>query len=202
MSNLNEIFAKNLIKLRKQKKLTQLELANTLNYSDRNISKWENALALPSTEVMKEISDYFGVTIDYLLKEHTEEELPSNNNEYKLKTSYRNKLIVFALSIVCVYLIATILFISFPHKWKFSWLSFIWAIPVSSIVSIVFISLWFKKYPFLFLAISLLVWSIFLSIYLTVLMLTDINIWFIFLVGCPLQIATLLWSQFLNPSRK
>jgi len=56
MENINEIIGQNLLKLRKQKKLTQLELADKFNYSDKSISKWEKGESLPSIEVLHELS--------------------------------------------------------------------------------------------------------------------------------------------------
>ena len=73
MENLNQIFAENLIKLRKLKKLTQLELSEKLNYSDRNISKWENGTSLPTSDTLKELASFFGVSMDYFFEKHNKE---------------------------------------------------------------------------------------------------------------------------------
>ena len=64
----NELFAKNLAKLRKDKGITQLELANVLNFTDRNISKWENGQSLPSIDILLILSSFFNVSIDDMLK--------------------------------------------------------------------------------------------------------------------------------------
>ena len=74
MNDLKVIISKNLIMLRKGKKLTQIEFANELNYSDKAISKWERAESIPDIVVLKQISDVFGVSVDYLLNEHTQKE--------------------------------------------------------------------------------------------------------------------------------
>ena len=74
MSDLKQIVANNIIKLRKEKKLTQAEFANKLNYSDKAVSKWERAESTPDIIVLKQISDLFGISVDYLLNEHTESE--------------------------------------------------------------------------------------------------------------------------------
>ena len=47
MEKLNFIIAKNLSELRRKNKLTQLEVAEKLNYSDKAVSKWEQGEALP-----------------------------------------------------------------------------------------------------------------------------------------------------------
>ena len=65
--------------LRKQKHITQEELGKVLDIQKAAISKYENGRAEPSTEVLKKMSAYFGVSIDYLLGNSTSKELPGSN---------------------------------------------------------------------------------------------------------------------------
>lgn len=58
---------KRLIDLRKEKGLTQKELAEQINYSDKVISKWERGESLPSILVLKELSKFYNVTTDDIL---------------------------------------------------------------------------------------------------------------------------------------
>jgi len=60
-------FNKKLQELRKQKGLTQEELACALFVSRTAISKWESGRGYPSIDSLKEISRFFGITIDELL---------------------------------------------------------------------------------------------------------------------------------------
>ena len=53
--------------LRKQKGLTQSNLAEALNVSRQAISRWEVGTAVPSTDNLKVLSDLYDVSIDYLL---------------------------------------------------------------------------------------------------------------------------------------
>lgn len=55
--------------LRRKRKLTQLQLANELNVSAQAVSKWEKGLSYPDIETIIKISEFFGVTTDYLLKD-------------------------------------------------------------------------------------------------------------------------------------
>ena len=64
---LKENFSHNLACYRRRAGLTQLELAEKLNYSDKSVSKWERGESLPDIAVLKEIADLFGVTLDYLV---------------------------------------------------------------------------------------------------------------------------------------
>ena len=73
MEDLKPIIAKNITVLRQNAKMTQFDLAEKLNYSDKAISKWERAEAIPDVSVLKSIADLFGVTVDYLLQDgHTD----------------------------------------------------------------------------------------------------------------------------------
>lgn len=198
MPELNEIFAKNLIKLRKDRQITQLELSEALKYSDRNISKWENGLSLPPVDTLVDLAHYFGVSTDYLLTDHSEDK----KLRKATSKSHKTHLIILGLSILLVYLIMTVLFIFIPDNPSKTWLFFVYGVPVSSIVAIVFIALWFKKKPWLFIAISVLVWSLITSVYLSLLVLGGKNYYLLFLIGIPLQIAVLISSRFPHVNNK
>lgn len=196
MNDLNIVFANNLIELRKLNNLTQLELANKLGYSDKNVSKWENAQAIPSAEILLELSKYFNVSVDYLLKEHTYNE--TNELKKSRHKSKRNKILITGLAIMCVWLIVLLIFVSIFTSVNNAWISLLYGVPASAIVSIVFIALWFKSRPALFISISVLVWSTIATIYLTIAFILgfDNYLWLMFLPGLPLQLAIILWSQF------
>lgn len=57
----------NIRELRKQKKLTQAELAKLMHVSQQTIGAWETERAVPGSDTLGELADYFGVTTDYLL---------------------------------------------------------------------------------------------------------------------------------------
>ena len=63
MDELKLIFASNLIRLRTAAGMTQAELGEQLNYSDKSISKWERGEAIPDAAVLKRMSEIFGVTM-------------------------------------------------------------------------------------------------------------------------------------------
>ena len=66
------MLSEKLYKLRKNSGLSQEQLAEQLNVSRQAISKWEQGTAVPESEKLISISNYFGVTVDYLLKEDSE----------------------------------------------------------------------------------------------------------------------------------
>jgi len=55
-------------KLRKQKKLTQRELADALHNSQTSVSKYERGESEPDIAMLIEMSDYFGITIDEFIR--------------------------------------------------------------------------------------------------------------------------------------
>ncbi|MBR4932919.1 MAG: helix-turn-helix transcriptional regulator [Clostridia bacterium] len=190
---LKQIIADNISALRRDMGMTQSELAEKLNYSDKAVSKWERGESVPDVTVLKSIAELFGVTVDYLLTEdHTPAEAPVP--VIKKKQRLDNHTSITCISILIVWLLATFVFVMFdmitPHIFV-HWLSFIYAIPVSMIVWLVFNSLWFNRRRN-FLIISLLMWTLLISLYLSLLV---FNIWQIFVLGIPGQAIILLWSR-------
>ena len=176
------IVAKNLIKFRKANGLTQLELAEKLNYSDKAISKWERGESLPDVYMLQIIANMFDITLNDLVSENTVVNKP--------KTQFNNS-VVMALSVGIAWLVAVVLFtLLVIAKINMAWLTFVYAIPVSLIISIVFCKI-FNYKILLFLSISGLYYTIPLSIYLTIGWVENIAL--LFLIAIPLQILTILW---------
>ena len=189
MNDLKQIIASNISRLRKQKKLTQLEFAKALNYSDKAISKWERAESIPDVIILKQIADLFGVTVDYIINEHSEnEKILVIEKEKKSKI---NKISLTLLSTCPIWIIATIVFtfvLIFTDK--FLWQAFIVGIPLSILIFLIFNSIWGNKRNNYFI-VSCFVWSILLCFYLCLL---KFNVWQLFILGIPAQIAIILWS--------
>ena len=186
MENLNQVIAKNLIKLRKANNLTQFELAQKLNYSDKSISKWENAEAIPSVDVLVQIGALFGVGIEYFVAQDAPSPQPQTLKPKK------NKVIITLLSVLLVWLGAVVLYTAFSvlAKWDL-WILFIWAIPASFVVTTIFACLWCKHRWLKYASISCLLWTLLLALYLQFMY---INIWLLFIIGAPLQICVVLWA--------
>lgn len=81
------IFADKLIQLRKKAGWSQEELADQMNVTRQSVSKWEGAQSVPDLEKMIRLSELFGVSTDYMLKDEIEEaehiELPDNRPTLK-----------------------------------------------------------------------------------------------------------------------
>lgn len=197
MVDLKLIIAKNLMELRKKRGMTQLELAERLNYSDKAVSKWERGESLPDITVIKAIADLFEVTVDYLLtEEHKAPPMTEPAPSLKKKISTRTAAAITGMSVLLVLLISTFLFfilfyvLSETHA-LYQILPFIYGIPVAIIVWLVMNSLWFNRRRN-YLIISLLMWSFLLAIWLT--FLPTINLWLIFILGIPGEAIILMWS--------
>lgn len=197
MQDLKFIIAKNIQKLRQEKGMTQLELAEKINYSDKSVSKWERGESLPDIVVLKAVADLFEVTLDYLAEE--EHDGKPVTKEMVDKNYRRNCCIITGTSIFIVVLIATLIFgilsIFFP-KTGYPWLCYAYAVPAALIVWLVFNSIWFNPRRN-FTIVSLLVWSLLLALYLTFLTM-GYHILPILLVGVPAQLVIWMWSKLKN----
>ena len=197
MQALKFIIAKNIQKLRQEKGMTQAELAEKLNYSDKSVSKWERGESLPDIVVLKSVADLFEVTLDYLVEE--EHNGKPVTKEIMDKNYKRNCYIITGTSIFMVALIATllfgILFMFFP-KTGYPWLCYAYAVPVGLIVWLVFNSIWFNPRKN-FMIVSLLVWSLLAALYLTFVVM-GYHILPILLVGVPAQLIIWMWSKLKN----
>ena len=201
-NDLKSIITQNLVKYRKANKLTQLELAEKLQYSDKNISKWERGDALPDLVVLKQIADIYGISVSDLMTEGevTKSEQQKNDTQpqqptIKQKPRFFNKqqTLICSLSIGVVWLVATIIFVLLnifveSSIWPF-WHLFILALPVSFVVMLVFSSLWCRNLLNA-IVVSFLIWTVALAFNICV---PIQDTWLIYLLAIPLQILDILW---------
>lgn len=196
MDQLKLVVAQNITDLRRKNNMTQAELAERLNYSDKAISKWERGESLPDVTVLKGIADIFHVTVDYLLKpEHHEEEERLRKRNFLDNRKRRNCKIIMWMSILLVWLIATVVFVIINavllrNIWCVS--PFLYAVPISFILGLVFNTVWFNR-RHNFLIISFLMWTVIAAIFFTLLW-CGINVWLLFALGIPGQAIIFLWS--------
>lgn len=196
---LKSTIAKNLSKFRKAANLTQLELAERLLYSDKNISKWERGEATPEVIILKQIADIFGITVNDFFSEDERvlptEILQPKKTEKRRFFSKQQSLIVF-LSISLVWLVAVVAYSFFagfmPSSQAWAWKFFIIALAASGIVATVFSSIWCTNLLNC-INVSFLIWMTALAIYICI---SFENNWLIFMIAIPLQIITIFWFIF------
>ncbi len=194
MTDVRDIIAKNISELRGEMKITQSQLGEVLNYSDKAVSKWERGEATPDITVLKQIADYFGVTVDYLITdEHNDYDKMRAKRTCRRKNTSRY--IIAALVFSVIWLIATVIFVEmnvvYPAASLPSWMMFIYAIPLSVLSLRLFNSRWgLKRINFIFN--SIIAWTLILSVYLTFLTAYAQNFWLVFIIGVPVEVIILL----------
>ncbi len=196
MEDMKIIIAKNLSELRLAKGMTQLEVAEKLNYSDKAVSKWERGESIPDIVVMKQIADMYNVTLDYIVSESHKKKITDNVTPMDDTTKKRRQIDIMSLSVALVWLVATLVFVVIDLTTNISWghlISFVYAVPASAIVWLVFNSIWFNRRTN-YIIISVLMWSALLAFYSTF-YLFGIDIRMLFILGVPGQMIIIIWSM-------
>lgn len=185
--------AKNISWYRKEKGMTQAELAEILNYSDKSVSKWERGEGLPDICVLASMAELFGVTINDLIGSEEPKAPPPENK-------VTQRVLILLLSMGLVWLVAVSAFFLlelFAPDIERIWLVMMWAIPLSCIVSIVFSELWWPLIP-RFISTSSLLWSLACCAFLTF---QIRNMYMIFIVAGVVQVLVILWFIYLRNRR-
>ena len=191
--------SENLKKYRMMKNLTQEDVAEYLRITPQSVSKWERGESVPDIVVLKAVSDIFGVTVDYLITDGhdatetvVDESVPKYARDAKKHRMHR---VITGMSVLLVWVIATILFIIFDASWHNSvanYLIIAYAVVASMLVWLVFNSIWHNRRRN-YLIISGLMWSVLLAVHTSILV-GGFNLWQMYLLGIPGQIIIVLWS--------
>lgn len=190
MQEIKDIVAKNIIDLRKKNKLTQTELAEKLNYSDNAVSRWERGEVTPSLETLEQMSKVFDVPLSSLIEDNAK-----GTSIAKDKKQVLNKLAVTLIFFSLVWLIAIVIYVYGKIIFNLNlWTIYVWAIPFSCLVLLPFNEYW-GRYIYKFVLFSIFDWSILSAIYLQFL---QYNMWLIFIIGVPIQVALCIWA-FIKP---
>ena len=174
---------------RKALGMTQAQVAEKLGMSDKSVSKWERAEAVPDAYVLKKMSEIFGVTVDYLLSPHD----GWDQDPRQKKPAYSNQVIIL-LSVTGVWMLALILFISLWLLGNLVWIIFIYAILFSMLVLLVLNSV-LEQGRHNYFIISALLLSVVASLYFSFLYFGKQNYWQLFLLLAPSWIVVYLASR-------
>lgn len=200
----------NIVMYRKKLGLTQAKLAEQLNYSDKAISKWERGESMPDVLTLVQLAELFGVKVDDLIRDPNE--IPENTGgpiEHAMEVAVEktlkrkaNKRVILALSSLLVWFVALLVFVivsslDIPR----SWIAFLYAIPADAIVQLSLRSAW-RDFRWNKTLISILVWGGLLSLYASLKLFAHVDIWKLFLLGIPGQLAVLLWCRMYAKSSK
>ena len=195
----------NIVAYRKRSGLTQAKLAQQLNYSDKAVSKWERGESVPDVLTLVQLAELFGVTVNDLLVDPNElPETGSSKIEQVMEKAVQktlkrkaNKNIILMLSSVLVWFVALFIFVvlsSFELTDPYSWMIFVYAVPINAIVLLSLRSVW-RDFRWNKALITIISWTGLISLHVSLLVFAKLNIWKMYLLGIPGQIAIWLWFR-------
>lgn len=180
---LKSAVADNIAFYRKKSGLTQQQLAEKLNYSDKAVSKWERGDGMPDLMVLNDMADIFGITLNDFTRN------PKNRKYHIIR---QNKIVISLFMAGLVWLVATLVFVLLSMvapEYPRSWMCFIYALPASALVLFIFSCIWKDKWV-MFCMYTALVWLLLLAVFLAI---SFAHSGYIFIVGIPLQVLGVLW---------
>lgn len=194
MDELASIVSENLTSLRKEKHLTQQELAALIGYSDKSISKWELGKAIPSVDILLKFAQFYGVTLDYLV---TKGSTTKSSPEKESDRNKTNKIVIMAMAATFVLFAATAIYInSLITKTEPSmWIAFLYGIPAAAFIDALLDLKFFHRNTALWVLLSVVTWGLLFAVSMNFFFYLNQNIFFILLVGIPVQIGFILFSQ-------
>ena len=160
-----EVLAENLARLRREKGLTQAELGEKLNYSDKSISKWERGEGVPDLQVLMNLSALYNVSLDEMTGRS---EMKTEKKEEK-RSRLRDRTFMMVITQCIVWLLAIVFFsmlLLFFKDMPRKWLVFIYAIPVSFLCPGIYFLVW-RLYAWAFGAMSIMMWMLCVALQLT-----------------------------------
>ena len=202
----------NIARLRKSRGLTQAELAERINYSDKAVSKWERAESLPDVLTLICLAEQLGTDMNTLtglqpanpeavsIPEPEPASVPEQPPVKKKPTADRG--VIQKLSSILVWVVALFLYMVLDEFGvKNLWLLFVVAIPANAIVLLSLRSAW-KLYGMNRVLISVIMWGFLLVIYLLLLLTAKVNVWKILPMGLLGQAAIILWFKMFRSDKE
>ena len=202
----------NIARLRKSRGLTQAELAERINYSDKAVSKWERAESLPDVLTLICLAEQLGTDMNTLtglqpanpeavsIPEPEPASVPEQPPVKKKPTADRG--VIQKLSSILVWVVALFLYMVLDEFGvKNLWLLFVVAVPANAIVLLSLRSAW-KLYGMNRILISVIMWGFLLVIYLLLLLTAKVNVWKILPMGLLGQAAIILWFKMFRSDKE
>lgn len=189
--------ANNLIHYRRESNLTQLQLAEKLNYSDKAISKWERAESVPDIYILHTLAELYSCSVDDLL-----------SDRIKVKRSfYKNRFIISLMAVALVWLVAITIYM----VWKMIgesmnltnvpyWITWLYAVMCSFIVAVIFSKIWGKRWH-RFIFISGIIWSTGLVLFIHFVLATLPVPWLVWCICAAVQVLTFLWYSLIRKKK-
>lgn len=188
LEELRLVTASNIINLRTAAGMTQAELGQRLNYSDKSISKWERGEAIPDAFVLTQMAELFGVTVDHILSSHDAWEKPKDKYEDDEEQPSYSVDTIIALTLVSVMTVALTVFVTLWIIGILEWRIFLIGISVTLLTYMV-LDCVFKHARRLLYILSAFVFSLFVLIYFFI---PAEHPWQIFLLALPAELIVYL----------
>lgn len=205
----------NIARMRRERGMTQAELAERISYSDKAVSKWERAESLPDVLTLLSLAEQLGTDLNTLTgcapeapppaPEPVPEPVPviAAEPEVPAKKRYTaDRGVIQKLSSILVWVVALFLYMVLDAFGVSNiWLLFVIAVPANAIVLLSLRSAW-KLYGWNRFLISIIMWGFLLVIYLLLLVVGKVNVWRILPMGLLGQAAILLWFKMFRPIKE
>ncbi len=190
LEDLKLVVASNLIKLRQAAGMTQAELGEKLNYSDKTVSKWERADSMPDAFVLLRLSEIYGTTVDALLSEAApwQDPVEAEREAERAALPKFSSRVVTMVAIAGIWTMAVLMFVIFWLAMDILlWQVFAVAVPISLITLLVLNSVWNKGRHNLIIVMALVACAAAL-----VVLLLPKHPWQVFLVLIPAEVVVVL----------
>ena len=204
----------NIARLRKDRGLTQAELAERINYSDKAVSKWERAESLPDVLTLISLAEQLGTDLNTLTglpaapapepipEPEPLPEVPAQPDPPAKKRPAADRGVIQKLSSILVWVVALFLYMVLDaFGVKHLWLLFVVAVPANAIVLLSLRSAW-KLYGINRLLVSVILWGTLLTVYLLLLVVGKVNVWRILPMGLLGQAAIILWFKMFRSNKE
>ena len=196
----------NIARLRRERNMTQAELAERINYSDKAVSKWERGESMPDVLTLLSLAEHLGTDLNTLAglapesqpapaarTEPAPEPAPAEAPEKPKRLA--DKRVIQKLSSILVWVVALFLYMVLDaFGVKNLWMLFIVAVPANAIVLLSLRSAW-RLYGWNRFLISVILWGSLLTIYLLLWLCFRVNVWRILPMGLLGQAAIMLWFK-------
>ncbi len=183
---LKKVIGDNIAFYRKRNNLTQLQLAEKINYSDKAVSKWERGEGLPDIYVLNDLAELFKIEINDFLRE------PKARSR---RIFLRNKIVISIAYTCIIWLVAVLAYVCVNFlalSFNKEYLIFSFALSLSFVLLLIFTCVWKNKF-LIFIMYSGLIWTFLLNVFL---ILSIKNKGVIFIIGIPLQLMGMMWLIF------
>ena len=207
----------NITLYRKARGMTQAELAQKLNYSDKAVSKWERGESVPDVLTLADIARQFEITLNELVYGPAEEEVPAaapsepaeprpepeKSVPRKITDRIRhNRKVIQGLVSILVWIVVLAFYVLLDSfELPYLWMLVLVGILAHAITLLSLRSAW-QMYNWNMALISVIMWGSLACLHNVILLISHINIWRLYLMGLLGQLAIILWFKLIKKNKE